>query len=35
MRPTDLFAALLVTSGAVTKQVDRLSGAGWSSAFRP
>jgi DNA-binding MarR family transcriptional regulator len=24
MRPTDLFEALLVTSGAVTKQVDRL-----------
>ena len=24
MRPTDLFAALLVTSGAVTKQADRL-----------
>jgi DNA-binding MarR family transcriptional regulator len=25
MRPTDLFEALLVTSGAVTKQVDRLA----------
>ena len=25
-RPTDLFRALLVTSGAMTKQVDRLSG---------
>ncbi len=28
MRPTDLFRALLVTSGAVTKQVDRLCQAG-------
>lgn len=27
-RPTDLFRALLVTSGAITKQVDRLSGVG-------
>jgi DNA-binding MarR family transcriptional regulator len=28
-RPTDLFRALLVTSGAMTKQVDRLSGLGF------
>lgn len=28
-RPTDLFRALLVTSGAITKQVDRLSGLGF------
>lgn len=28
MRPTDLFRALLVTSGAITKQVDRLSALG-------
>ena len=27
-RPTDLFRALLVTSGAITKQVDRLSKKG-------
>jgi DNA-binding MarR family transcriptional regulator len=27
-RPTDLFRALLVTSGAMTKQVDRLEAAG-------
>jgi Transcriptional regulators len=27
-RPTDLFRALLVTSGAITKQVDRLSTLG-------
>lgn len=27
-RPTDLFRALLVTSGAITKQVDRLAGLG-------
>lgn len=27
-RPTDLFRALLVTSGAITKKVDRLVGAG-------
>jgi DNA-binding MarR family transcriptional regulator len=27
-RPTDLFKALLVTSGAITKKVDRLSAAG-------
>ena len=27
-RPTDLFRALLVTSGAITKKVDRLSTAG-------
>lgn len=28
-RPTDLFRALLVTSGAITKQVDRLQAAGF------
>jgi DNA-binding MarR family transcriptional regulator len=28
-RPTDLFRALLVTSGAMTKQVDRLSRLGF------
>ncbi len=28
MRPTELFRALLVTSGAITKQVDRLAAAG-------
>lgn len=28
LRPTDLFRALLVTSGAITKQVDRLQAAG-------
>ena len=28
-RPTDLFRALLVTSGAITKQVDRLSNLGF------
>ena len=28
-RPTDLFRALLVTSGAITKQVDRLSNVGF------
>jgi hypothetical protein len=28
-RPTDLFRALLVTSGAMTKQVDRLSDFGF------
>lgn len=28
-RPTDLFKALLVTSGAITKQVDRLQAAGF------
>jgi len=28
-RPTDLFQSLLVTSGAVTKQVDRLEGQGY------
>jgi DNA-binding MarR family transcriptional regulator len=28
MRPTDLFRALLVTSGAITKKVDRMSKAG-------
>lgn len=28
-RPTDLFRALLVTSGAITKQVDRLSKLGF------
>lgn len=28
-RPTDLFRALLVTSGAITKQVDRLEKAGF------
>jgi DNA-binding MarR family transcriptional regulator len=28
LRPTDLFRALLVTSGAITKQVDRLQTAG-------
>jgi DNA-binding MarR family transcriptional regulator len=28
MRPTELFQALLITSGAVTKQVDRLVGLG-------
>jgi DNA-binding MarR family transcriptional regulator len=27
-RPTDLFRALLVTSGAITKKVDRLEAAG-------
>ena len=27
-RPTDLFRALLVTSGAITKKVDRLVAAG-------
>jgi DNA-binding MarR family transcriptional regulator len=29
-RPTDLFRALLVTSGAITKQVDRLVAAGYA-----
>ena len=29
-RPTDLFRALLVTSGAVTKKVDRLVDAGYT-----
>lgn len=28
LRPTDLFQALLITAGAVTKQVDRLSARG-------
>jgi DNA-binding MarR family transcriptional regulator len=28
-RPTDLFRALLVTSGAITKKVDRLEAAGY------
>jgi len=28
-RPTDLFRALLVTSGAITKKVDRLTAAGF------
>ncbi len=28
-RPTDLFKALLVTSGAITKKVDRLQAAGY------
>ena len=28
LRPTDLFRAVLVTSGAITKQVDRLVAAG-------
>jgi DNA-binding MarR family transcriptional regulator len=28
-RPTDLFRALLVTSGAITKKVDRLEAAGF------
>ena len=27
-RPTDLFRALLVTSGAITKKIDRLTGIG-------
>src|SRR5689334_928493 len=30
MRPTDLFRALLVTSGAITKKVDRLVDAGYA-----
>ena len=29
LRPTELFRALLVTSGAVTKQVDRLAAGGY------
>lgn len=29
LRPTDLFQALLVSSGAVTKQVERLEAAGY------
>lgn len=29
MRPTDLFRALSVTSGAVTGRIDRLVGLGW------
>lgn len=29
-RPTDLFRALLVTSGAITKKVDRLEAAGFA-----
>lgn len=29
-RPTDLFRALLVTSGAITKKVDRLVAAGYA-----
>lgn len=29
LRPTELFRALLITSGAVTKQVDRLIAAGY------
>lgn len=29
LRPTELFRALLVTSGAITKQVDRLISAGY------
>jgi DNA-binding MarR family transcriptional regulator len=28
LRPTELFRALLITSGAITKQVDRLAGTG-------
>jgi DNA-binding MarR family transcriptional regulator len=32
-RPTDLFRALLVTSGAITKQVDRLSRLGFVERF--
>ncbi|HVZ45753.1 MAG TPA: MarR family transcriptional regulator [Ramlibacter sp.] len=28
-RPTDLFRALLVTSGAMTKKIDRLAAAGY------
>src|SRR6185369_13847855 len=29
LRPTELFRSLLITSGAITKQVDRLSKAGF------
>jgi DNA-binding MarR family transcriptional regulator len=29
LRPTELFRALLVTSGAITKQVDRLAAGGY------
>lgn len=33
-RPTDLFRALLVTSGAVTKKVDRLVAAGFAERLQ-
>lgn len=35
LRPTDLFSALLVSSGAVTKQVDRLVEAGFVERVVP
>ena len=35
MRPTDLFQSLLITSGAVTKQVDRLAESGFVKRVLP
>lgn len=35
LRPTDLFQSLLVSSGAVTKQVDRLAEAGFVKKLLP
>lgn len=35
LRPTDLFQSLLVSSGAVTKQVDRLAEAGFVKKVLP
>jgi len=35
LRPTDLFQSLMVTSGAVTKQVDRLVDAGYVKKVLP
>lgn len=35
LRPTDLFQSLLVSSGAVTKQVDRLEQAGYVKKLLP
>jgi DNA-binding MarR family transcriptional regulator len=35
LRPTDLFRSLLVSSGAITKQVDRLEHAGYVKKVLP
>ena len=35
LRPTDLFRSLLISSGAVTKQVDRLAAAGYVRKVLP
>jgi DNA-binding MarR family transcriptional regulator len=35
LRPTDLFQSLLVSSGAITKQVDRLEQAGYVKKVLP